>query len=125
MPVIEINALPQKEGVDIPKVIGQVATSVAEIAGVPEHAVFCTWNEIRPGFYKEGPNTAERQPDGTHPPIVRLTMFEGRTQQTIEQAIEKISAVLQDGLGMGSANAFISYYEAKSGQIFTGGKLKR
>jgi hypothetical protein len=125
MPVIEINALPQKSHVDIEQTVKSIAIAVAEVLRIPSNKVFCTWNEINKNYYSAGETVAAVQPDSSHPPIVKLTLYEGRTPALIEGAISAIAEELQKSMKSPEKNAFISYLEAKSGQIFTGGQIKR
>ena len=125
MPVIEINALPQKSHVNIEQTVKNVALAVAKAIGVPSQKVYCTWNEIGKNHYAAGELAVAMQPDDSHPPVVRLTLFEGRTPALIEAAINAIAEELQKAMKTSEKNAFISYAEAKSGQIFTGGQVKR
>ncbi len=124
MPVIEISALPPSEAIHIPSLIGKLACTVAGVLGIPETSVWCTWHDLRPGYFTEGSNTATRQPQATHPPIVHLTMFEGRSPELIERVITTIAAEVQAGLSLPTANVFITYHEARSGQLFAGGRLR-
>ena len=125
MPAIEISALPQPNHVNIPLTVRNVALAVAKALGVPAHVVLCTWQVIPENFYASGDATANTQPEASHPPIVKLTLFEGRTPALIEGAINAIAEELQKAMKAPTKNAFITYAEAKSGQIFVGGAIKR
>ncbi len=125
MPVIQIHALPQKADADISKTLKRLTTELAPIMGVKTSSVWATWNPIAPGQFAEGETTADRQPDSTHPPIVNLIAFEGRTPETIETALTRIAEILAAELKLAPGNAFITYTEAGSGRVFTGGKVRK
>lgn len=125
MPVIHVRALPQKEGIDPTRALQALCPEVARTLGLRERQVFGTWETIHPSRYAEGDVLAERQPDATHPPIVELVAFEGRAPELIESAILAIARVLSRELQIEAGNLFITYREARSGQIFTGGQIKR
>ena len=124
MPVIHVRALPQPAIVDIQRVLKDIACAVAIATSMPAHRVFATWETIQNGWFVEGETAAATQQKATHPPIVSLTAFEGRSSETIRKMITAIADTLAKHLPIEAGNAFISYIEAKSGQIFTGGAIK-
>jgi hypothetical protein len=123
MPVIHIRALPQQPGVDVAGTMKRACSVVAEHMKAPPHAVFATWETV--AHFVEGDNEAQVQPRSTHPPIVQLLAFQGRTNEAIENAMTALADVLCEGLRMERGNAFISFVEGASGRLYTGGKLKR
>ncbi|MFW7379999.1 MAG: hypothetical protein ACOH5I_14390 [Oligoflexus sp.] len=125
MPLIEIQALPQAKKVNTPEVLTSLAQSVGQALSIPSQAVRCVWQDLQPGYYAEGLQIGELQPENSHPILVKVLLFEGRPQELIEQALQTVADNLQTSLQMSAKNFFISYYEAKSGQLFVGGQLKR
>ncbi len=83
-----------------------------------------TWDEITPANYFEGQNSAQLQPEDTHPPLVELTCFEGLSEQRIEELLKLTAHALCDNLKLNS-NIFITYNEAKSGKVITGDGVVR
>jgi phenylpyruvate tautomerase PptA (4-oxalocrotonate tautomerase family) len=124
MPVIQIRALPQREGVDVKKALAALCAAVAEVYGCESAHVWATWQCIEPGRYVEGGSGAGLQPEDTHPPIVDILCFEGRSPELIESLLERAAEVLSRELGI-PGNVFITYTEARSGRVFTGGGVRR
>jgi phenylpyruvate tautomerase PptA (4-oxalocrotonate tautomerase family) len=120
MPAICIQSLPGHALNKRQEIMKSIARDVAEIAKVPERAVFCTWQVLEAGAYIQNGEIAESQPENSHPPIVTLTLFEGRSAEQIEQALNAIAKHLSS-----IGNVFISVHEAKSGEVFTGGGVRK
>ena len=125
MPVLTVRALPQPAGVDVAAVARRLGRELPPIMGVPPHGVFVTWQTVEPGLYSEGETPAEVQPRDTHPPLVELAAYTGRSPETIEKALLTIVEVLVDGLGLGDGNAFVRYTELQAGRIYSGGRIRR
>jgi hypothetical protein len=125
MPVIDIRALPQASDADVPAALSNACLAVAAAAGIKPTAVFATWTTINPGCFVEGGKPADIQPKATHPPIVTLTAFEGRTPEMVEKMIMGAVNALTTHLKLAPGNVFLTYTEAKSGMIHTGGQIKR
>ncbi len=124
MPVIRIRGLPQHAGCDIQAALTAVCVDVARVYGCRASRVWATWDEIRPGFYVEGADPAFAQPKSTHPPLVDIIAFEGKDDGQIAAVIEEISRSLSDSLGL-NGNLFITYTEARSGRVYTGGHIRK
>ena len=124
MPVLQIHALPQKNPERIPKALKDTCAAIAEAYECPIEHVWATWVEIKPGLYVEGRNSADIQPDATHPPIAQLICFEGKSPQQVEKVLLVAAKTLSDGLGI-SNNIFMTYVEAKSGHVVAGDGLIR
>ena len=124
MPVIHVRALPQKVGMDVPATLKKLACAVAAATEVAPQRVFATWETLPPDWYAEGENTSKSQPAGTHPPIVTSTAFEGRSPATVRKMILAVVEVLGRELGIEQGNAFVTYCEARAGQIYTGGQIR-
>jgi phenylpyruvate tautomerase PptA (4-oxalocrotonate tautomerase family) len=125
VPIIEIRALPQRPDVDRRAALSTLCTAVASQVDMPAHAVWGTWQELAPGDYVEGANAPSVQPDSTHPPLVRLFAFEGRSQPTIEKMITLVADVLSRELRMEKGNVFVLFIEGKSGRVYSGGGIVR
>ncbi len=123
MPVIQINALPQHEKVNVTAVLSALTTEVARIMDLPTRQVWATWQWIEPKFYVEGDVPATVQPTDTHPPLVNIIAYQGRSPEMIKQVLESIADTLCMQLEMESGNAFITYTEATSGRVYTGGSV--
>jgi phenylpyruvate tautomerase PptA (4-oxalocrotonate tautomerase family) len=106
MPLIEIRALPQPAGIDLPAVMIAVAAAVTELLQNRPQGTWVTWETIE--HYVEGPDAATEQPRDTHPPIVTISAAKGRPQEAIEQAV---SAALARELGLEPDSVFVIYRE--------------
>lgn len=125
MPIFEIKALPQKQGVNQHAVMKKLCQEIAALMKLPEHQVWATWQPIAPGNYVEGGKGAEVQPESTHPPIVNLIAFEGRPESLMEQVIIRAADILSSELKLERGNVYLQFSETKSGRTYTGGELRR
>lgn len=125
MPVIAIRALPQPQAVKVPAVLSVVATELAQLLGEEPQGTWATWETIEPGRYSEGSDTPTTQPRHTHPPVVTVTAFEGRPPELVERMLRCVAETLARELGLGEGNVFVTYDEARSGRIYTGGRVLR
>ncbi|MBI4727286.1 hypothetical protein HY768_08730 [candidate division TA06 bacterium] len=121
MPIIEIKALPQKEEVDTAEALKTICVRLADKMGIEPKQVWATWTTIAPGSYIEGEAQAKAQPYATHPPLVNMMAFEGKSDSEIETAMLTIAEELAKHLQIDPENIFIKYDETKSGRVFTGG----
>ena len=81
--------------------------------------------EVEQRRYAEGDVFTDGQPAETHPPLVRVIAFEGRSDEQIAAILEAAAAAIADELGLDPGNVFAVYDEARSGRIFTGGNVIR
>jgi hypothetical protein len=49
MPIIEINALPPGDGVDVPTALASVTTAVAAFLGEEPRGTWAIWRPVEPG----------------------------------------------------------------------------
>lgn len=124
MPILQVRALPQKNPVRIPQALKKATAAIAAAYGCPPSQVWATWQELRPGWYVEGSQSANLQPNATHPPIAELICFEGKPQEVIEKTLTAAATALAEGLATGK-NIFVSYQELKSGQVIAGDGILR
>lgn len=125
MPVIEISALPQPVGVDPAAALRAVTQAVAAVLGEDERGTWATWQAIEPGAFAEGAEAPAVQPRSTHPPLVRVTAFEGRPADVIAQVLTATAEALAGALGLDPGNVFVRYEEATAGRLYTGGAIPR
>jgi phenylpyruvate tautomerase PptA (4-oxalocrotonate tautomerase family) len=124
MPVFQIRALPQKKDFDPVPVMKRLCSQVAEVMKLESRHVWATWEELKPGYYVEGEVEAREQAACTHPPIVNFIAFEGRSPEMIREALEIAARVIATSMELDPGNVFITFQEARSGQVFTGGAVK-
>lgn len=124
MPILNVRALPQKDPKKIKPALKKTCVAIAEVYGCKPSQVWGTWQELEPGFYVEGENEVEIQPVLTHPPIAQLTCFEGSSKEKVEKLLEVAAATLTEELGL-SGKIFITYHEAKSGEVMAGNGILR
>lgn len=123
MPVLEIRALPQKPGVDTQAALKRACTALAETLGERPEGTWGTWVELPPGSYTEGGNAPSVQPASTHPPIVRLFAFEGKSPEAIERMLTVVAETLASALNVEPGNVFVIYDEGRSGRVHAGGHV--
>lgn len=124
MPILHLRALPPKGSVDVPRALEQINLAIAEVYRCgPEH-VWSTLEWLEPGHYAEGGKAADLQPEATHPPIGELICFEGKSADDIEAVLLAAAKAVGDALGVGD-NVFLTYREAKSGEVVAGNGIVR
>ena len=124
MPVVEIRALPQRDGLDVEAVLAAVTAALAALLNEEPSGTWATWEEIPPGRYVEGGDAPLEQPRSTHPPLVRVTAFEGRPPELVAAMLEAVADVLAHRLELERGNVFVLYEEARAGRLFTGGEVR-
>jgi phenylpyruvate tautomerase PptA (4-oxalocrotonate tautomerase family) len=125
VPVVRIRALPQPESVEIAAALSAVTTELAQLLGEEPQGSWATWETIQPGHYAEGSDVPATQPRHTHPPLVAVTAFEGRSAELAERMLNCVAETLARELGLGEGNVFVTYDEALSGRVYTGGRILR
>ncbi len=119
MPILHVRALPQHDESKIGPALEKTCKAIASFYNCDPSQVWATWEEIKPGFYVEGEQGAELQPQSTHPPIAQLTCFEGSSDKDIEELLKVASSTLSEALSIGD-NIFMTYHEAQSGKVVAG-----
>ncbi|MEZ5064088.1 MAG: hypothetical protein R3B81_05100 [bacterium] len=125
MPVLEVRALTQHPPIDVPAVLADLCTAVAEADGCPAHQVWATWHALRDGFYVEGTRTATVQPRETHPPLVRVMASAGRDPDRVAAILRAAAGSLSKSLSLDPGNVFVHYEELPAGQVWSNGDLIR
>jgi phenylpyruvate tautomerase PptA (4-oxalocrotonate tautomerase family) len=124
MPVVEIRGLPQPGDV-VERALTAVTKRVAAVLGKEPRGTWATWEPIGARRYAEGDEVAEAQRDATHPPLLRIVAFEGRSEEQIEAMLTAACDALAAELGLDPGNVFGVYEEARAGRIYTGGHVVR
>ena len=124
MPILEVKALPQKDLSKIKTALKKTTVAISEVYGCKPEQVWATWDEVQPGWYVEDENVTDTQPDMTDPPIAKLTCFEGKSAEQIEDILKIAASTLSESLGI-KDNIFITYHEAKSGRVIAGNGIVR
>ena len=124
MPILHIKALPQKDPDKISNALKKTNIAISEAYGCDPKHVWSTWEEIKPNRYVEGDQEKDQQPQDTHPPICELICFEGKSQEVIENVLTTAANTLSTELNIPN-NIFMTYREAKSGQVIAGNGIVR
>jgi phenylpyruvate tautomerase PptA (4-oxalocrotonate tautomerase family) len=125
MPVIEVSALPQRDGVDAAAAASAVATAVAALLGEEPQGTWVVWRTLEPGCYVEGDDAPALQPRATHPPLVEVVTFEGRPPELVERLLVAVAETLGRELGLEQGNVFVRWVEATAGRLYSGGRVAR
>jgi phenylpyruvate tautomerase PptA (4-oxalocrotonate tautomerase family) len=123
MPVIEVAALPQAAHVDVSRVAATLSSAVASELGEDPSGTWVVWRTIEPGSYVEGRDAPTVQPDSTHPPLVRVIAYEGRSTETISRILATAADTLVAELGLAEGNAFAVWDEQQAGKVYSGGSI--
>ena len=124
MPIVQVTALRQRVGVDLDLVSRAIADAVSRELGEEPSGTWVTWQTLAPGAYREGVDDAPLdQPDATHPPIVRISAFEGRPPELVARVLSAVAGIVVRELGLQPGNAFVVWDELQAGHEHTGGGM--
>lgn len=123
MPIIQVKALPQRPGMDIAEASSRISSGLAESMGIPLNQIWITWETIAPWHYAEGDRAAAIQPESSHPPLVRIQVFEGRSAEDLEKMLSEISDLVAEQLNIEKGNVLVHYEELPSGRVHSGGRV--
>ena len=104
MPLIEIHALPQPDGVDLAGISRMLNAAVAKALGCKLEAVWTVWRTID-GPYARG-DTVSAQVPPAFGPIVHL--YHHRTSEQVERVAEVIETVLSRELSLDPGDVFVT-----------------
>jgi len=122
MPIMQVTALRQRVGVDVDAVSRALVVAVASELGEEPGGTWVTWQTLEPGAYREGDTPApSEQPAGTHPPLVRISAFEGRPSETVARVLSAVAGTLVRELSLEPGNAHVVWDELQAGRVHTGG----
>lgn len=124
MPILHVRALPQKDKTKITPALKKTVQAISEAYKCSLEQVWATWTEIEARHYVEGLTESKDQPSSTHPPICELLCFEGKSPEEIEKVLSVAAKTLSAELGIPN-NIFMTYREAKSGQVIAGDGIVR
>ena len=121
---MQVTALRQRVGVDLDLVSRAIADAVSRELGEEPSGTWVTWQTLPPGAYREGVDDAPLdQPDATHPPIVRISAFEGRPPELVARVLSAVAGIVVRELGLQPGNAFVVWDELRAGNVHTGGGM--
>ncbi len=123
MPVVEIRALPQKPPADVPNVLERVCTELATVLDIAEKRVWATWETIEGCHYVEGRQETPDQVASTHPPLVRVLAFEGRSDDVVRVMLETGARRAAEVRGLEGGNVRVTYEARKPGRVWSGGRV--
>lgn len=122
MPVVTLRTLPLPAATVEP-MLPALAAAVAPCLGVPADRVFAV-HQVLTAFAEGDRLVGEHRPH-THPPLVDIAAFAGRTEAQIEAALRAAGQVVTAALGVDPDNAFVTYTEIGRGRVLTGGMVRR
>ena len=124
MPVVKIHALQQRTHVDVSAVIATFSQRVADAMGCPARQLWTVWVTVEPRHYAEGDIRCNEQPRSTHPPVVEIVAYPGRSPEVIRAAVETAANTLCEQLELEPGTVFVTYTELTPGRVFTGGAIR-
>jgi phenylpyruvate tautomerase PptA (4-oxalocrotonate tautomerase family) len=124
MPIVQVTALRQRVGADLGAVSAAIAVAVGGELGEDPARTWVTWQTLDAGTYREGLDAAPAvQPESTHPPLVRISAFEGRPPELVECVLSAVAGTLVRELGLDPGNVFVFWDELRAGRVHTGGTI--
>jgi phenylpyruvate tautomerase PptA (4-oxalocrotonate tautomerase family) len=123
VPVLEVTALPQADGFDLAATCAALSEAVAAALDEQPEGTWVVWRTVPAGAYSEHRHAPSTQPRATHPPIVRVTAYEGRTPETIATVLAAVADTLVEQLGLEPGNVLVRWDEAVAGRLYSGGDV--
>ena len=120
VPVIEVTALPQADGVDVSATAAAVTRTVAGALGEEPRGTCVVWRTVDARGYSEGGDAPAVQPAATHPPLVEVIAYEGRPADLIGRILVAVADTLAGELRLDAGNVFVRWIEAAPGRLYTG-----
>src|SRR5262245_27716136 len=111
MPLIEVVALPQPEGVDIDQVLRTLTAAVAEVLPARPEGVWAMWRTVT--AYAVGPAVARAQRAESHDPVVHV--YHHRPADAVARMCAVITEVLCRELSLAEGNVFITVQPVQAG----------
>lgn len=125
MPLVKLYTLPLPDGLAPAQVLVALAEAIAPILNVRADQVLAVHVPIAAGSYVKGAVAAAHHHADSHPPVVEIGAFVGRTPEQIALAVTAAANVVTAQLGLDAGNAFVYYCELQRGQVFTGGVVRQ
>lgn len=123
MPVVTLRTLKLPATIQVESLLAELAGAVGPCLGVDPGRVFAVHQAL--AAFVEGNVPASWHQVGTHPPLVDIAAYAGRTGQQVELALLAAAAVVTSALGLDPGNVFVTYTEIGRGRVFTGGSVRR
>jgi hypothetical protein len=121
VPILEVTGLRPPADIDLRAALSAVCTEVAALLGEAASGTWAIWRTA--DEYVEGTVGVDTQPATTHPPRVRVIAFEGKAGEQIAAVITCVADALARELKLEQGNVFVTYEEATSGRLYTGGQV--
>jgi phenylpyruvate tautomerase PptA (4-oxalocrotonate tautomerase family) len=121
--VIEVTALPQRDGVDVASAAQALGAAVAMVLDEDPRETWVVWRTLEPGRYAEGGDAPDVQPRSTHPPLVTVVAYEGRPADLVGRILAAVADTLAAQLELEPGNVFVRWSEATAGRLYAGGRV--
>lgn len=125
MPLLKLYTLPMPDPIQPPAVLTALAAAIAPILNVKPCQVIAMHIALQPGGYTKGEVAADWHGSDSHPPVLELCAFVGRSDAQIELALTAAAHTLTAQLGLDQGNAFVYHTELQRGRVFTGGAVRK
>jgi phenylpyruvate tautomerase PptA (4-oxalocrotonate tautomerase family) len=124
MPIVQVTALRQRVGVDLDAVARAIVLAVSRELGEEPAGTWVTWQTLEPRRYREGDDhPPPEQPAATHPPLVRVSAFEGRPPDEVARVLSAVAGTIVRELRLEPGNAHVVWDELHAGSLHTGGSM--
>ncbi len=121
---MQVTALRQRVGTDLDAASRAIVLAVSREIEEDPQGTWVTWQTLPAGTYREGENDAPaEQPAATHPPLVRINAFEGRSPETIARVLSAVAGAVVRELELDPGNVFVVWDELHAGRLHTGGGM--
>jgi phenylpyruvate tautomerase PptA (4-oxalocrotonate tautomerase family) len=117
MPIIEIQALPPAEPVDVPAALAAVTKVVASHLEEDPRGTWALWRPLTPGAYAEGTEAPASQPDATHPALVDLFAAE---REDLPRLLHVVGSAVADAFDLAPGNVVVRFRPARSDRVSWG-----
>jgi phenylpyruvate tautomerase PptA (4-oxalocrotonate tautomerase family) len=118
MPIIEIEALPPADPIDVSAALTHVAKAVAAHLDEDPRSTWVTFRPFAPGHFAEGEDAPSVQPEASHPALVKvLTKVTGSELQPL---LEVAGNAVVDAFGLAAGNVAVRAETADPSRLYWG-----
>src|SRR5438309_1836978 len=114
MPIINIKTLPLDGTIDTAAILVRLIEQLTLEIEYKAEEIWATWEFLPADNYAVGEEVSSTQTNASHPPLIRILAFEGKSPEMIERMIKKVAHLVSEELHIDIKNIFIEFHEAHS-----------
>ena len=120
MPVINVQTLPLDSSINKGEILKKLVSSLSAAIDTPEERIFAQWQTT--DVFVDSMEPKSQWCNSSHPPVVKIDMFEGRDETKKDKALDSIVSTIKQELDF-AGNPFVFISDIANGHVHTGGKI--